>query len=83
MKDHNRCQDLLAHLSEYIDGDLENQQLCEEIQSHLDGCENCRIMVDTLKKTIFLYHASADSAGMPEDVRERLFQKLDLEAYLD
>jgi len=38
-------------------------------------------MVDTVKKTILLYQ-SAQPAGLPDDVRRRLYQKLDLSDYL-
>lgn len=82
--DHKNCRHLLESLSDYIDGDLE-KALCEEIERHLDDCENCRIVVDTLEKTVFLYHHSAEpiSPDIPLDVKERLFKRLDLEDFLD
>ena len=79
--DHLVCKDLLGNLSEYIDGDL-NDELCQEIQRHMAGCENCRIVFDTLTKTVYLYHASAQDVEVPADVRGRLFETLHLENYL-
>ena len=78
--DDKQCQSLLGSLSEYVDGTAQ-EDLCREIERHLADCEDCRIVVDTLKKTVFLYHATSTS-GIPLDVRERLFMRLDLGDYL-
>ncbi len=80
--DHFECMGLLGSLSEYIDGSL-SQEICQEIESHLAECADCRVVVDTLRKTIYLYHESAaESAEVPGVVRERLFRTLKLEDYL-
>jgi anti-sigma factor (TIGR02949 family) len=78
---HLTCQDLLGNLSAYIDGDL-NGELCAEIRRHMAGCENCRIVFDTLTKTIYLYHESAQQVEIPVEVRGRLFETLHLDEYL-
>ena len=75
-----QCARLLGSLSEYIDGELQ-AELCAELESHLKGCENCRIVVNTLRKTVELYHQTAEQVELPESVRERLFYKLNLEDY--
>ena len=82
--DHEDCSYLLGSLSEYVDGTLGNQ-LCEEIERHVAGCEDCRVVIDTLEKTVYLYHASAElePPSVPEDVKERLYKRLDLSDYLD
>ena len=74
------CRHLLGSLSDYVDGELE-AALCAELERHLEGCENCRIVVDTLRKTIYLYHVTAEAEPVPDEVRERLFKKLDLEEF--
>jgi len=51
---HNNCQHLLADLSDYIDGDAADA-VCAEIERHLAECPDCRAVVDTLRKTIYLY----------------------------
>lgn len=77
------CDDLLGSLSEYIDGEL-RAELCRDIERHLAECDHCRVVVDTTKKTIYLVHASNDpQAGLPDDVRERLFKSLKLDDYLN
>lgn len=81
--EHEHCHHLLGSLSEFVDGSLENE-LCAEIERHLADCENCRIVVDTLQRTITLYHIAAqETATIPEDVRQRLFLRLDLEDFIE
>jgi anti-sigma factor RsiW len=71
------CQELLAQMSEYIDGELE-AALCAELETHLAECHNCRVMVDTLQKTISLYYGQA-SSELPSAVEERLYKVLKLD----
>ena len=78
---HGHCRDLLGSLSDYVDGNL-GEMLCAELEEHLRGCTNCRVVVDTLRKTVELYHMEAEEECLPPTVRERLFSKLDLEDYL-
>ena len=63
------CRDLLEPLSDYISGEAA-ESLCAEIEAHMAECEDCRVMVDTLKKPILLYRA-AKSDDLPGDVRRR------------
>ena len=76
------CQHLLGSLSDYIDGELQ-AELCAELEQHIQECDNCRIVVNTLRKTIELYQqTNLPAAELPGDLRERLFFKLHLEDYL-
>ena len=80
--EQSKCQSLLAYLSDYVDGDL-SAELCQELEAHLAECQDCRIVVDTLRKTISLYHTCAvDPREVPAVVRERLFRTLNLEDYM-
>jgi anti-sigma factor RsiW len=76
--DHSTCQEILKHISDYVDGELE-AALCAELEAHLAGCRNCRVMVDTVRKTITLYHAQPP-ADLPSDVKGRLYKVLKLES---
>ncbi len=78
---HLNCEALLGSLSEYIDGEL-SPALCQEIEKHLAGCDNCRVVLNTTKRTIDLVQAPAEKTDLPEDVRERLFKRLNLDDYL-
>jgi anti-sigma factor RsiW len=81
MEDQHNCRHLLGELSDYVDGELEGE-LCAELERHLLDCENCRIVVDTLRKTVYIVHANTEPGEVPADVRERLFKCLDLNEYL-
>ncbi len=78
---HLNCETLLGSLSEYIDGEL-SPELCQEIEKHLAGCDNCRVVLNTTKRTIDLVQAPAEKTDLPDDVRERLFKRLNLDDYL-
>ncbi len=74
------CHDLLDGLSDYLDGEA-SSQLCAEIERHVATCERCRIVVDTLRKTVTLYRQLPQPL-MPAEARERLYKRLDLAEYL-
>ena len=79
--EHEHCKYLLSSLSAYIDATLEGE-LCAEIERHLEECENCRVVVDTLRKTVSIVHSTNPDPSMPEDVRERLYKCLNLDEYI-
>ncbi len=76
--EHGECRYLLGSLSDYVDATLE-EEVCAEIERHLEECENCRVVVDTLRKMIYIVHATNCDPATPADVRERLYKRLDLE----
>jgi predicted anti-sigma-YlaC factor YlaD len=78
---HQECHNLLGSLSDYLDGTLE-EALCMEIRKHASECERCRIVIDTLNKTVSLYRVIDSEVSLPEDVRERLFKRLNLNDYI-
>lgn len=82
MTEHHDCRYLLGELSDYVDGTLQ-MTLCQELERHLAECENCRIVVDTLRKTVYLVHSTNEPEDVPADVRARLFKCLDLNEFLD
>jgi anti-sigma factor RsiW len=76
---HEQCKQWLGALSDYVDGDLADEA-CAEIERHMAGCERCRVVVDTLRKTVELYHTPGEGApALPDGVRQRLFFRLNLE----
>jgi anti-sigma factor (TIGR02949 family) len=78
---HSKCEELLGSLSAYIDGELA-PALCQELEKHLEGCDNCRVVLNTTKRTIELVHSPVEKSDLPEDVRARLFRRLNLDDYL-
>ena len=80
--EQSQCRSLLVFLSDFVDGTL-SEELCREIQSHTAECEHCRIVVDTLRKTISLYHECADEpVEISGELRDHIFKTLKLDDYL-
>lgn len=74
------CQSLLEALSDYLD-DSASKEICAEIERELARCENCRVLVNTLRKTILLYQRMPQP-DIPSAVRERLYKTLQLEEFV-
>jgi anti-sigma factor RsiW len=68
------CKGLIAELTEYLDGELQ-VSVRTELELHLMKCENCRVVVNTTRKTIEIF-CNAEPAPLPEDVRSRLHDAL-------
>lgn len=81
MSEHKCCREMLALISDYVDGSIDEAS-CEQLEKHLEDCENCQTMLDTMRKTIFLYQDTNKDAAVPDPVRERLFHCLNLEEFL-
>ena len=71
MKD---CEELLSGISDYVDGTA-SKELCAELQRHMEGCENCRVVVDTIQKTVRLYKGDVE-VDLPEGFHARLHGNL-------
>ena len=71
----------LHELSAFIDGELA-PEVCAELEQHMMGCENCRVVVDTLRRTISLYRTLPADPELPPDVEERLWRRFDMEDLL-
>lgn len=76
----DNCHNMLGDLSDFLDGEA-SEELCAEIERHMAGCEECRIVVDTIKKTVLLYR-DLPRPEMSDQARQRLYQSLDLGEYL-
>ena len=81
MPDQKRCPELLGSLSNYIDGEA-REALCAEIERHLASCEDCQVVVNTLRRTIEVYRGRAGPAGLTPEARRRLVRTLGLDDYI-
>jgi len=75
------CQQYLSEISEYIDGELD-PSLCKELEEHMAGCTNCKVVVNTIKRTIELYQEDEGEQQLPPEARRRLFSRLSLDDFL-
>jgi len=64
------CKSIVKELSNYLEEGLE-PSLKSSIERHLENCEDCRIVVDTTKKTVQIF-CNSEPAPLPEDTRLRL-----------
>jgi anti-sigma factor RsiW len=71
---------VLDNLSEYLDGEAAAEWRAE-IERHLASCVDCRVMVDTLRKTVAIYR-ELPQPELPAEARLRLYASLDLTEFL-
>ncbi len=69
-----KCSEHIQEIADFIDGEVD-ESLCLELEKHLKDCENCRIMVDTLKQT-FVLCRDGKRESLPEGLRDKLNQAL-------
>jgi anti-sigma factor (TIGR02949 family) len=69
-----KCREVIRELSSYLDGQLTPDAMAE-LDRHLGHCEDCRVVVDTVRKTIDIY-CKAEPVPLPDDVRARLHDAL-------
>jgi anti-sigma factor RsiW len=65
-----KCEQLLAILSEYVDGTVD-PAICDEFEKHMAGCNPCQVVVDNIRQTITLYK-NGQPYELPVKFRERL-----------
>lgn len=65
------CREILEHLSEYIDEELD-PSVCDEIEKHMDGCSPCVNFISTLRKTVKLYNTAGAEVTIPDEVSDGL-----------
>jgi anti-sigma factor RsiW len=68
------CNKYIQDIVDYIDGEADDS-LCLALEKHLKGCDNCRIMVDTLKQTVVLCRDGKREA-LPAELQGKLNQTL-------
>jgi anti-sigma factor RsiW len=69
-----KCEELIQYLSDYIDRELDDE-LRADAQEHLATCHNCRVVLDSTQKMIFLYRQTG-SQVIPAARRGPLFDRL-------
>ncbi len=69
------CEDLVAHLSDYLDGELD-EELNRAAREHLATCENCRVVLDSTHKTILLYREQGQIVQIPSGRKNALYDRI-------
>ena len=68
------CKKVILELTSYLDEALD-ASVRIELEQHLARCTDCRLVVDTTRKTIQIF-CNSEPVPLPEDVRERLHTAL-------
>ena len=68
------CKKVIHELTSYLDGVLDSR-MQSDLELHLSSCVDCRIVVDTCRKTIQVF-CNSEPVPLPEDVRDRLHTAL-------
>jgi anti-sigma factor RsiW len=68
------CKKHIQNIADYIDGEID-QALCRQLEEHLRGCNNCRIMVDTMRQTVVLCR-EGKREELPPEIESKLLQAL-------
>lgn len=69
-----KCKAIINELADYLDEALD-PALRASIEQHLGKCQDCRIVVDTCKKTIQIF-CNSEPAPLPPDTSRRLHDAL-------
>jgi anti-sigma factor RsiW len=69
------CEDLVTHLSDYLDGEL-GDELAQAARRHLANCENCRVVLDSTRKTILLYRKQGQVTQIPSGRKNGLYSRI-------
>ncbi len=68
------CKVVIRELSNFIDGELD-VAVKQEIERHLEHCEDCTMIVDQTKKTVEIY-CDSEPVELPRDIKSRLHDAL-------
>jgi len=64
------CKKYIQNIADYIDGEID-ETLCADIEKHLKECNNCRLMVDTLRQTVVLCR-DGKKEKLPPSIEDKL-----------
>jgi len=65
-----KCQEMLRALGDFVDGELA-PSICEEFERHLEGCDACQVVIDTMRRTITITREGRP-VELPAEFRKRL-----------
>jgi len=68
------CKGVIREISSYIDGELE-LTMKQELERHLQHCEDCKMVVDQTKLTVEIF-CDSKPVDLPREVKSRLHAAL-------
>jgi len=64
------CRGVIQQFSDFLDEELD-PKLAEDLCRHLEACDDCRVVVDTCRKTVKVF-CKTEPMALPADVQTRL-----------
>lgn len=71
-----KCKPFVERLCDALGEDL-NSPVCRELKEHLEGCPECSLQIDTVKRTVEIYRA-IPGQRVSADMEKRLLARLNL-----
>jgi anti-sigma factor RsiW len=68
------CKGVFREISNYLDGELE-LAVKQELEQHLEHCEDCKMVVDQTKLTVEVF-CDSEPVEIPVDIKSRLHEAL-------
>lgn len=68
------CAGVIREISNYLDGELA-PAVEQDLERHLTGCEECKMVVDQTKLTVEVF-CDSKPVALPADVKSRLHEAL-------
>jgi predicted anti-sigma-YlaC factor YlaD len=70
-------QNVYKQICDFMGEDLD-APACKEVAEHLESCPNCKVYLDTVKKTVTICKENEKEKSVPQDVKNRLYKVLNL-----
>ncbi len=70
-------QDVYKQICDFMGEDLD-APACKEVAEHLENCPNCKVVLDTVRKTVTICRENEKKEAIPADVKNRLYKVLKL-----
>lgn len=64
------CKKLITELSNFLDNEVD-PALRRELEEHMSGCPDCRVILDTTRRTIQIYRG-CEPYPLPQSLHDRL-----------
>lgn len=70
-------KEVYKQICDFMGEDL-NTPVCKEVAEHLESCPNCKVYLDTVKKTVTICQETEKEKEIPQDIKNRLFKVLNI-----
>lgn len=74
--EHSHLHEKTFHeICNYLCGDLDSP-FCKEVRDHLDSCPECKLYLDSIKKTVYLFRENEETLKTPPKCKKAILNKL-------